>query len=388
MIKRIIHGLALFLTTVLCVSVQAQEIEVSLLTCGPGKALYSTFGHTAIRVRDKTNNTDVVYDYGVFDFNDPYFMFKFLSGKLDYYVARRSFRQFIAEYEDLGRGVEEQILLLSTRTKVDITKALEENLKPENRTYKYDFLKDNCSTRARDIILQNAEISQFAKIKSRETYRNYLDVYLKDKAWLELGIDLLLGTEADGQLDDFQKMFLPNSLSNGLAIITKSDGNPLVQQSTVLLEENPRSTSTPIKPLHLAVLVSVAFIGCIFFYPKSVKTLHLLQAISLTSAGLFLLYMWLGTDHSATKDNWNILWANPYYLFFLLLPKKQLKYALLGGLTLINVFALLAWPNIPQSLNPICVLILVTPTCLNVKIIYDYIQTKKGRNISPKTYTS
>ena len=127
-------------------------LRISLLTCTPGEELYSTFGHSAIRVVDLRNNTDLIFNYGTFDFNDPDFYKKFVQGKLLYFVSVDSIQNFLWEYEYFKRGVMEQVLNLTCAEKQNMIAALFENAKEENKYYRYDFNYDNCTTRLRDIL--------------------------------------------------------------------------------------------------------------------------------------------------------------------------------------------------------------------------------------------
>ena len=127
------------------------QLKISILTCGSGEDLYSVYGHSAIRVVDSLRGTDVVYNYGTFNFGDPDFYMKFTRGKLDYYVNDEQYEGFVSMYQQDGRSVYEQVLELNSTDANAINDFLINNLKEENKYYKYDFLFDNCSTRLRDI---------------------------------------------------------------------------------------------------------------------------------------------------------------------------------------------------------------------------------------------
>ncbi|MBK7884362.1 MAG: DUF4105 domain-containing protein [Chitinophagaceae bacterium] len=117
----------------------SSHLRISLLTCTPGEELYSTFGHSALRVIDSSSVTDVVYNYGTFNFDDDGFYLKFVQGKLMYYIAAGIFEAFIYEYQIENRGITEQVLNFSAAEKTIIQQALNNNLKEENKYYKYDF---------------------------------------------------------------------------------------------------------------------------------------------------------------------------------------------------------------------------------------------------------
>ena len=160
------------------------KAEISVLTCSPGPDLYSSFGHTAIRIQDSINNrwVDVVYNYGTFQFTDDFY-FKFAKGQLDYRLSRSSFGDFQYEYLMTGRGIWEQKLLITPAEKQRLFDLLEENYLPENREYRYDFFYDNCSTRVRDIIkkaLENKVNFTYVyaeKSSYREAIQHYLNIH-------------------------------------------------------------------------------------------------------------------------------------------------------------------------------------------------------------------
>src|SRR5690606_26079988 len=186
---------------VLPASASPDSLRISLLTCGVGDELYASFGHSGIRIINYTAGTDEVYNYGAFDFSDPDFYQKFTLGKLLYYLDKANFRQFMSTYVHEERSVREQVLRLPTSEKQEIKTYLETNLRPENRSYPYDFLFDNCATRIRDIspaVLGNDFFWGTALPGEQQiSYRTILNRYLIDKHWERLGINLLLGSNVD-----------------------------------------------------------------------------------------------------------------------------------------------------------------------------------------------
>src|SRR5450755_1635453 len=130
--------------------------EISLLTCAPGTDLYSIFGHTAIRVRNKTRGMDIVYNYGTFDDTDPLFYVHFTRGIMRYSLSAETLDSFMMEYEMEHRTVWAQVLNLTCEEKIRLYEALRKNTLDENRLYDYHFHTDNCTTRADRIIESNA----------------------------------------------------------------------------------------------------------------------------------------------------------------------------------------------------------------------------------------
>src|SRR5690606_22569898 len=126
--------------------------EISIITCGPGEELYSSFGHSAFRVKDPALKLDFAYNYGTFDFNKPNFYIKFAQGKLLYELSVSYFEDFVYNYKIEGRWVKEQVLNLSQDEKNQLFNFLNINAQPENKEYLYDFFFDNCSTKIRDVL--------------------------------------------------------------------------------------------------------------------------------------------------------------------------------------------------------------------------------------------
>lgn len=130
------------------------RIRISLLTCSPGEELYASFGHSALRVIDSNAVTDIIYNYGTFNFDDPDFYSKFVRGKLFYALSIERPEDFLYSYRAENRSVTEQVLDIAQPEALAIKHFLAENIKEEKRWYKYDFVRDNCTTRLRDILVK------------------------------------------------------------------------------------------------------------------------------------------------------------------------------------------------------------------------------------------
>ena len=369
--------LRLFIISILAyqpISTLAQDsshIRISLLTCTPGDELYSTFGHSAIRVTDTSSRSDIVFNYGTFNFDDPGFYIKFIRGKLLYFVSTADFDSFQNEYQTTNRGMTEQLLNLSATEKIALKDFLYNNAKEPNRYYQYDFFLDNCTTRIRDIIVKFK--TNYPPLKPvmptgtrfRQAIHEYLDK--NGKYWSKLGIDLLLGAPTDAVMTTSQTQFLPDNLMK--ALDSSNQHRELVVSNHQLYPftatSNKQSFFTPMivfSTLFLAIqLISLSankkaaallcgFDGLLFF---------------LTGAmGLLFLFMWTSTDHSMVKNNFNLIWAWPTHIifaFFINSKKKWVKkyfaFTIFG-----MVMVLLSWLFLPQQMNnallPIVLLLL------------------------------
>ena len=203
----------------------SDSTRVSLLTCSPGNALYSTFGHSAVRVYDPLSGMDAVFNWGIFDFDTPNFYWKFMRGKLLYRMGGQRFIDFYAEYQYLQRSVVETPVLLPLDAKRKLLRTIETNYLPENQKYKYDFFFDNCATRIRDVVERALPITYADTNRTIKPLRRLLDEYLVEMPWSDFGIDLILGLPAD-QMGTFRyEMFLPDYLGKNLKH-ARYQGNP------------------------------------------------------------------------------------------------------------------------------------------------------------------
>ena len=337
----------------------SSRIRISLLTCTPGQELYSTFGHSALRVIDSNSVTDHVYNFGTFNFDDPGFYVKFVRGQLRYFVNVEQFEDFKFGYIAENRGITEQLLNFSAEEKTAILRALIENIKEENKYYMYDFFFDNCTTRLRDIIIKYHQPKPLlpAVMPSTYTFRHAIHQYLdgNNMLWSKFGIDILLGAPTDAVMTIPQQQFLPENLMKAL---DSTSNTSIVSSSNnlyALSETNFEKTFfTPlvlfISPLMVFVILSL------FKNTITQKVLHVLDVLLFFAVGLLgllLVFMWVGTDHIMTKNNYNLLWAWPLhivYAFFMHKNHKRVK-ALSMLITIFLVLLLCSWFFLAQLMN-------------------------------------
>ncbi len=360
------------------------HLRISLLTCSPGEELYSTFGHTALRVTDNTTGTDYVFNYGTFEF-DPDFYVKFIRGKLLYYLSVQPFDEFVYSYQWESRSIAEQVLKLSCEEKQQLFAALQENARQENKYYLYDFLFDNCTTRPKNIIAQNTSTPvTFHNILPDEkpTFRNLIHTYLDrgGQYWSKLGIDILLGARLDKKVTNEQAMFLPDFLMKGVDNATVK-GHPLATPSqTILQMPSPLNQGSLFRPAVVFGLLLVLALALYFIRARwattALSVLDFLLFFSLGLAGLLLLFMWWGTDHKVTQNNFNLLWALPTHVVvaFVAFQNKKWVKTYFKATFLISLLLLLSWAFLPQQLNtaliPLVILIIFRSWHLSKQATY------------------
>jgi hypothetical protein len=322
--------------------------------------LYSTFGHTAIRVTDSNSVNDIVFNYGTFNFEDPGFYTKFIRGKLLYYLSAEKFEDFKYAYQAANRGITEQVLNLDAAEKIRITEALYLNIKPENSSYQYDFFFDNCTTRPRDLLVRSKNNPGVFKpvmpegTRFREAIHQYLDH--NGKAWSKLGIDLLLGLPTDAVMTVSQSQFLPDNLMKSLD--SSNEQRQWVVSSQELYPFAPPSEAHSI--FTPAVVFSFLFI-LIFVLSLSAnkKVISIVQGFDgllffiVGAIGILLIFMWTATDHDMCLYNYNLLWAIPTHLVmsFFTNSKKTWVKRYFALTTVLGVLLLIAWFFLPQELN-------------------------------------
>jgi hypothetical protein len=299
------------------------DLEVSLVTYGPGAIYWERFGHDAIRMRDRVSGESADFNYGVFDFEDPAFIGKFARGYMRYMIAIRPSDFDQQDYIDEGRSVVEQQLALSDAQAVSLRAFLIWNLRPENVSYDYDYLTDNCATRLRDALnsaLGGILQAAFAARPARLTYRQQIDRLMSVQPWLMVGMDLGLGPFADHPLNEWQESFLPVVLAREMRSVRVPDGRggnkPLVVNERQIAPN--RLTPPRAMPPDLEVPLGIAGLALAVMMLTSRPRFPTLYACLATAylvlagiAGTALLALWTLTTHRAAWDNANLLVFNP-----------------------------------------------------------------------------
>lgn len=298
----------------------SENAEVSILTVGPGKQLFDKFGHTAIRV--KGNGLDVVFNYGVYDFNTPNFYTKFARGKLLYKLGTGRFDAFLQQYQRQNRYVHEQILDLNPAQKTAFFEFLANNAEPENCEYLYDFLFDNCATKPRDVlkeILGNSLKFDDSYLEEKLTFRELIQKNVSANTWGSLGMDVAIGAVVDKEATPWEHQFLPEYVYEAAKTATVN-GKPLVRESRVLFENTPMDEKNNffLSPIFVFGLIGLLILFVTYRDVKKGSRSRFLDAtlFGVTGfIGIFLLLLWFATDHSTTANNYNLLWAFPISLF-------------------------------------------------------------------------
>jgi hypothetical protein len=364
--------------------------EISIVTAGPGQELYEKFGHAALRIKDPVLNLDLIYNYGVFDFNAPHFYSNFVEGKMYYLLARYDFKYFLDSYKKDKRWLKQQVLNLNQAEKQQFFNYLENNARPENATYLYDPFFDNCATKIRDIskmILKDAVILTSDRIENDETLRTLMNHEIDWNTWGNFGINLIAGTILDAKRNQLAYTYLPDyifkTFENG-KIERQGQLQSLVKREDTLLNFEEISSATNLfSPLNLFTFLLIIVLFITFRDAKKNKRTSSLDFIIFFVTGLMgliLAYLWLFSSHKTAPNNFNVLWAflpNLVVAFFILkgTTKKWLQKYIIALLVCLGIIPFL-W-CIGIQVFPIAAIPLLLLLFVRYLFLYKYVLTSK-----------
>lgn len=303
----------------------ADSIRVSLLTCSPHDEIYSLYGHTAIRYEDKASKTDIVVNYGMFSFKKPFFVARFVLGLTDYEMGIQDFNDFCYEYQYFGSQVTQQEINLTPEEKGLLLKALQDNY-ANARVYRYNYFYNNCTTKARDIILKsiNGKIEYKNAIDKSVSFRDLIHGCNANYSWASFGNDLLLGFKADMQTTREEQQFLPDNLMRdfGQAKIVSADGSarPLVKNTEIIVKGNDYAIAgkTKVTPQFVFITLLLLIAAIVVAEFKTKKRFLWVDISLLLASGLagLILFVMLFSEHPTTSTNLQIFILCPLNLYW------------------------------------------------------------------------
>ena len=321
------------------------RIQISLLTCSPGKEVWAQYGHTAIRYYDKESGEDLAINYGIFSLDQTYFIPRFVLGMTDYRMGVQPMDMFLAQYSYEGRGVVEQVLNLSAEDKEVIYKALQENMKPENVVYRYNYFFDNCTTRARDMLINHLHGKVvYPPAEEDATFRSMIHKWNNKYEWSQFGEDLLLGVNADRKTTKSEQQFLPENLRSDFDK-AKYNGKPLVKETNVLLDAETEVVEPvfPLSPLSVALIFAVISLVMMLFSYRRQQVYWAWDLALMLTSGLMgiIFFVMIFSQHPCVSLNFILLFFNPLPLFFLystIKKKKVIWWKIWGVLIILGLF--------------------------------------------------
>lgn len=349
--KGLLYIVLTFILSVVNATVGAQSmtnpdsIQISLLTCSPGKEVWAQYGHTAIRYYDKENGEDLAINYGIFSLDQTYFIPRFVLGMTDYRMGVQPMDMFLAQYSYEGRGVVEQVLNLSAEDKEVIYKALQENMKPENVVYRYNYFFDNCTTRARDMLVNHLHGKVvYPPADEDATFRSMIHKWNNKYEWSQFGEDLLLGVNADRKTTKSEQQFLPENLRSDFDK-ARYNGKPLVKETNVLLDAETEVAEPvfPLSPLSIALIFAVISLVMMLFSYRRQQVYWAWDLALMLTSGLMgiIFFVMIFSQHPCVSLNFILLFFNPLPLFFLystIKKKKVIWWKIWGVLIILGLF--------------------------------------------------
>ena len=368
------------------------SIEISLLTCTPGPVAYSMYGHSALRVNNYTEDLDLVFNYGVFDYNEDNFVFKFLKGETDYFLGAEYTQGFFDRYKEEGAGVLEQVLNLTLEECNNLNALLMENLEPDNCVYRYNWLYNNCTTRAQEMIEKSIQGTvRYLAADREQTARAILHEYNKVDRWMEFGENFILGYELDRQLTKRQQMFIPSLFAAEVdsAVIVRHNGTtvPLVRETRHPLERTSEVRPPQFDwPMLTFVLLFVAWAVVGIFELRRVKTfawIDMVMSVLVGLAGLLITFLFFFSEHAGVDSNILVIIINPLtfaFIPFLLRRHTQpLNYAILAVFVLFAIACFALRQSFDPALWPLALTLLLR-VVVNISVNH-----KKSLSLQTKT---
>lgn len=337
-------------------------IEIYLLTCYPGRKIETIYGHSAIRIVNHINKTDCVYNWGIYDFRAPNFVWKFAKGRLKYHIDCDTYERFLQTYFFEQRSVISQKINLNDSERARLINLIQINLRPENQYYLYNFFYDNCATRIRDLIEKAVGRNMVYPVNTdteNPTFREMINEAQLPIPWLTFGTDLLIGIPGDQKTGFRDQMFLPEDLMKNLSLIginREKTVISLLQEpvSIISFNNNTAKNSSLISPIYLFTLLLIIITMISLFLHHDNLNLWLDRSLFLIFSimTIFMIFFDFITSHTATKMNLNIIWLNPLLILGFIslstLIKRPIWFRLI---TLTSGGFLILWIFIPQSMN-------------------------------------
>lgn len=416
----------------------SEQSKVSILVAEPSPLhVYTLYGHAGYRVCDPVYGVDMTFNYGIFDFSDD-FLLRFVQGQTDYIVVPQHTEAYMQEYLDRGSQITEIQLALNEKAKQQVWEYLLWNIKEENRTYRYNFFYDNCSTRLVEITakamnqdtivrddagnrhkivsrlaLSAQDVEKLAPIRYKgiqyraryhDSWRTLINQLEARYPWLVLGTDLALGSPTDETMTDRERIFLPhllvdvlsNSYSLGYQVDMQSGviSDPQIAQGSIVERViNYGEASNKAIPtvwyhiLYHPVLIFALICLCALYVAYTSRHLWFAYCLFALSglAGLLITYITFLSEHPHVSPNYNLIILSPLHIlvgFPLMLSRSTRTLSSLyhGFNILMQSFFLISCPPflytlLPQTFNPVVYLLSVALLALSI----SWVRTSASR---------
>lgn len=357
------------------------HITASMIVMSPGEALYSQFGHVALRVEIPEQN----YDY-CFSFEEE----PGLAGVLEFFLGRTNAHmkaspttKFLETYRQEGRQVKQYTLSLNNSQKQELLKQLkDDSVKDEFR--KFNLLQNNCSSvtlRAVENVLGDERIDfngwpeQFQMVNGDGV--RFLSRF---SPWLEFLNMTFLGSESDTHWENEQQMspeLMPDVLKKASFVGVDGKRRPVVTEEKELLplvNEFKPSPFTPVRVFGFLLIftILITFAQVKWKINTVPRVLDLLLMTAVTISGIILIHTSFVAGLFGVHWNWYLIPFNPLpFIIWLLWHKRKNFNKVYLVYTAVLVLFILATPLSKQLDLPHQ---LITAT-LAVRCLYNYQRT-------------
>ncbi len=316
-------------------------MKVYLMTMGPGDAVWERFGHNALWIHDPSrapDSVDIAWNWGLFDFDQPDFMQRFIKGNMLYWMAGFDAHRTLDAFARENRSVWAQELNLTPDQKMALRALVERNGREENKFYHYDYYRDNCSTRVRDAIdaVIGGQIHRAtAEQATGHTFRSHTRILAEGDVPVYTGLELAMGHNIDRPISAWEEMFLPMELRDHMRGVRVRDvagqEAPLVVGETELFTAKRGAEPTaPPKwtPYYFIagflvggvfIMLAIATIGGSKRARLAYTIFAMLWSLIIGILGALITGLWMFTDHYPTYLNENVLQVNPLPLALVVL---------------------------------------------------------------------
>lgn len=367
------------------------DTTVSIVTIYPGSDIYELEGHTVLRMR--YGMQDLAVNWGVFDFDAPNFVYRFVKGETDYTMDIAPWPLLQMYYTQQGRRIVERELNLTGAEKSEILHAIGVNYLPGNRVYRYNYVKDNCATRPLAIVEGAlADSIRFGRpddlVAGSQSWREDMRRYHRNYPWYQLGIDLALGSGLDVPITERDHLFAPVALDKRLEGAT-TGGRNLVKSTNILndvAEDNAMLAPTPwyLTPWAVFTLIFAA-VAVITLRDwrrrKPTRRVDTVLELAVGAGGLVLSFLIFVSTHFATSPNWLYLWMNPLPLLIAVNVWIKGAEKLVFWLQIANfamIFAaIIVWPIVGEGINTALTPLLAA--CMSRALLYIALYKTKRR---------
>ena len=318
-------------------------VTASILFAQPGGALYSRFGHVALRMQCPTYDMDYIFSYE--SENAASRILRFFAGKLKMGLFAIPTEDYLASYAEEDRGVKQYELNIPIYARRNLWRVLDEHVS-DGINLPYNYIIRGCAhgtLRFLDEGLDTIplEFGSWPEKFTTMTRRELAAMRLDDSPWCRAFLHLICNGCIDAACSKSEKVIMPADLMEVLSH-AKVQGHPILKEDgcTVLLPDGHGLHAPWFKPYMAALVLLLLTVVAAFMRWRFMD--YVLLALQ-TLIGLVTVYLVCFSSLCCTEWSWLIIPFNPLPLICWKWRKHwALPYAIAIALWLI---AMMLWPH-------------------------------------------